>query len=167
VREVMRLTTLQSGTKVFLDSNIFTYHLSGHSVFGEPCREFLKNIERGVYEGYVNDVVLSEVILNYIKSELFRQRGIKPRKVVQEIKRKPSLIGLVNFDFVTNLLEHLRVETLSISCNGNELVEIIREYLLLPHDALHVVTMHRYGIANIATNDPDFERVAGLTVWKP
>lgn len=73
VRAAMRFMTLQSGTKVFLDSNIFTYHLSGHSVFGEPCRELVKNIERGVYEGYVNDVVLSEVILNYIKSELFRQ----------------------------------------------------------------------------------------------
>ncbi|MGC9444786.1 MAG: type II toxin-antitoxin system VapC family toxin [Candidatus Methanospirareceae archaeon] len=167
LREATRLTTLQSGSKVFLDSNIFTYHLSGHSVFGEPCREFLKNIERGIYEGYVNDVVFSEVLLNYIKSELFRQRGIKPHKVVQEIKRDPSQLDLVNFDVVTNLLEHLGVETLPISCDCNELVKIIQEHLLLPHDALHVVTMHRYGIPHIATNDPDFERVDWLTVWKP
>jgi predicted nucleic acid-binding protein len=87
--------------------------------------------------------------------------------VVQEIKRDPSLIGLVDFDVVTNLLEHLRVETLPISCDCNELVKIIREHLLLPHDALHVVTMHRYGIANIATNDPDFERVEWVQIWKP
>jgi predicted DNA-binding antitoxin AbrB/MazE fold protein len=50
MREAMRLTTIQSGSKVFIDSNIFTYHFSGHSVFGETCREFLKTVGRGEYE---------------------------------------------------------------------------------------------------------------------
>jgi predicted nucleic acid-binding protein len=166
-REAMRLTTIQSGSKVFIDSNIFTYHLSGHSVFGEICREFLKNVERGDYECYVNDVVLSEVLLNFIKSELFRRRGIKPQRAVQEIKRDPSLIALVNFDVVTKLFDNLRVKTHPLSCECTELVKIIREHELLPHDALHIVTMQRYEIKNIATNDPDFERVDWLTVWKP
>ena len=31
----------------------------------------------------------------------------------------------------------------------------------------HVATMKRQGITNIATNDPDFERVEWLKVWKP
>jgi len=116
VRE-MKLKDIQRGSKVFVDSNIITYHLSGHSIFGGACRNFLKGVERGEYESYVNDVVLSEVLLNFIKSELFRLRGIKPRRVVREIKREPSLIGLVNFD--------------------------------------------------VATNDPDFERVKWIKVWKP
>jgi len=163
----MRLTTIQSGSKVFIDSNIFTYHLSGHSVFGETCREFFKNVERGDYESYVNDVVLSEVLLNFIKSELFRRRGIKPQMVVQGIKRDPSLLDLVNFDVVTKLFENLRVNMLPLFCECTELVKVIREHRLLPHDALHVVTMQRNEITNIATNDPDFERVAWLTVWKP
>ena len=104
MREEMRLTTIQSGSKVFIDSNIFTYHLSGHSVFGETCREILKNVERGEYESYVNDVVLSEVLLNFIKSELFRLKGIKPHRVVREIKRDSSLIAPVNFDVVTGTI---------------------------------------------------------------
>jgi len=33
--------------------------------------------------------------------------------------------------------------------------------------SLHVVTLHRYGITNIATNDPDFERVEWVRIWKP
>ena len=151
MREEMRLTTIQSGSKVFIDSNIFTYHLSGHSVFGETCREILKNVERGEYESYVNDVVLSEVLLNFIKSELFRLKGMKPQRVVREIKRDPSLIAPVNFDVVTKLFENLRVETLPVSCEFNELVRIIGVHSLLPNDALHVVTMQRYGITDIAT----------------
>lgn len=67
----MRLTNMQRGSKVFIDSNIFIYYFSGHSMFGETCHEFLKNVERGYYESYVNDVVLSEVLLNFKKSEKF------------------------------------------------------------------------------------------------
>ena len=37
----------------------------------------------------------------------------------------------------------------------------------MSNDAIHVATMKRYGITNIATNDPDFERVGGIKVWKP
>ena len=108
-----------------------------------------------------------EDILNYVKSELFRLRGIKPHRVVQEIKREPSLIRLVNFDAVTKLFGNLRVEVLPVEYKCKELVEVISGYFLLPNDAIHVATMKRYGITNIATNDPDFERVGWLKVWKP
>lgn len=163
----MKLKGIQRSSKVFIDSNIITYHLSGHSIFGGASRNFLKDVERGEYESYVNDVVLSEVLLNFIKSELFRLRGIKPHRVVREIKRDPSLIGLVNFDAVTKLFENLRVEILPVEYKCKELVEFISGYFLLPNDALHVATMKRYGITNIATNDPDFERVGWIKVWKP
>ena len=163
----MKLKGMQRSSKVFIDSNIITYHLSGHNIFGGASRNFLKDVERGEYESYVNDVVLSEVLLNFIKSELFRLRGIKPHRAVREIKRDPSLIGLVNFDAVTKLFENLRVEILPVEYKCKELVEFISGYFLLPNDALHVATMKRYGITNIATNDPDFERVGWIKVWKP
>jgi len=37
----------------------------------------------------------------------------------------------------------------------------------LTNDAFHVATMKQRELKHIATNDPDFERVAWLTVWKP
>jgi predicted nucleic acid-binding protein len=42
----------------------------------------------------------------------------------------------------------------------------LKDYALLTNDAFSVVTMKRYGIINIATNDPDFERVKWIKVWK-
>jgi predicted nucleic acid-binding protein len=143
----LKLEDMQRGSMVFIDTNIITYHLSGHNIFGGTSRNFLKGVESAEYESYINDVVLSEVLLNYVKSELFRRRGIKPHRVVREIKREPSLLGL------------------EYKCK--ELVEVISGYFLLPNDAIHVATMKRYGITNIATNDPDFERVEWLKVWKP
>jgi predicted nucleic acid-binding protein len=38
---------------------------------------------------------------------------------------------------------------------------------LLTNDAIIVALMQRHGIAHIATNDDDFDRVPGITVWKP
>ena len=43
----------------------------------------------------------------------------------------------------------------------------IKDYALLTNDAFHVATMKGHGITNIATTDPDFERVNGTKVWKP
>ncbi|MCK4736385.1 MAG: PIN domain-containing protein [Methanophagales archaeon] len=40
-------------------------------------------------------------------------------------------------------------------------------YRLMSNDAIHVATMKQHGITNIATNDPDFERVEWIKVWKP
>lgn len=163
----MKLKDIHSGSKIFIDSNIITYHLSGHSVFGEACRDFLKKVEIRKYECYVNDVVFSEVLLNFMKSELFRLRGIKPQRMVGEIKREPSLIELVNFNAVIKLFENLRVEILPVEYKCKKIVEFISRYSLLPNDAIHVATMKRHGIENIATNDKDFERVEWVNVWKP
>ena len=38
-------------------------------------------------------------------------------------------------------------------------LESMKRYRLMSNDAIHVATMKGHGITNIATNDPDFERV--------
>lgn len=158
---------LSRGLEVFIDSNIFTYHLSGHKIFGEPCRDFLRRVERKEYEGYVNNIVISEVLMNFLKSELLISKGIAPHKVAREIKRDPSLIELVDFDVVTMLFDGLDLNISFIGFGCVEVTILIEKYNLLPNDALHLATMKRYGITNIATNDGDFKRVRGLKVWKP
>jgi predicted nucleic acid-binding protein len=44
---------------------------------------------------------------------------------------------------------------------------LIPKYQLLSSDAVHVATCQAYAIKNIATNDRDFARVKGITVWMP
>ena len=48
-----------------------------------------------------------------------------------------------------------------------DFTEISKKYWLMATDAFHVATMKGHGITNIATNDPDFERVGWTKVWKP
>jgi predicted nucleic acid-binding protein len=49
----------------------------------------------------------------------------------------------------------------------NEAATISLQHGLLTNDAIIVASMQRHGLTNLATNDDDFDRVPGLTVWKP
>lgn len=74
---------------------------------------------------------------------------------------------LVDFDAVTMLFDGLDLNTSFVGFGCVEVTMLMEKYNLLPNDALHLATMKRYGITNIATNDGDFERVPWLNVWKP
>lgn len=163
----MKLKDLPKGSKVFIDSNIFTYHLSGHGVFGVACRDFLKLVEKGEYKGYINDVVISEVLLNFLKSELLRLKKIEPYMAVKEIKKDEKLLKIVDFSVIEFLFERLRFEVAPSEFGWKTILRIVGNYALLPNDSIHLATIEKCGIENIATNDRDFERVEWLKVWKP
>ena len=42
-----------------------------------------------------------------------------------------------------------------------------KKHCLLSNDAIHVATMKKYEVTNIATNDGDFERVGWIKGWNP
>lgn len=158
---------LPRGTAVFIDSNIFTYHLSGHSKFGRPCKEFLEAVEDGVYRGYIDDIVISEVLLNFIKSELYRTKKIEPERVVKEIKGNNKLVDGIDLDDPLSLIENLKLEVIQLDFRISEIASVMKEHKLLPNDSIHLLAMKKGRIENIATNDRDFERIKGIKVWKP
>ena len=45
--------------------------------------------------------------------------------------------------------------------------EIKKEFGLLTNDAITLAVMRRHRLSKIATNDPDFDRITDLSVWKP
>jgi len=45
--------------------------------------------------------------------------------------------------------------------------EVKRRYGLLTNDALLVATMQHAGVTALASNDPDFGRVEGITLYRP
>ena len=46
-------------------------------------------------------------------------------------------------------------------------IDFSGKYGVLATDAIHLATMHEYGIRTIATNDRDFERIEWLNIRKP
>ncbi len=138
---------------VFIDSNVILLHFAGN----EKAKEILKMCERKEIEGYVNSIVFSEVLYNFIKIVTH----LKPF----QLKRAKKIVASVQFSDIRDIFDLFHIleinkEILEIS------LEIINTYGLLPNDALIAATCRYYGIGKIATFDEDFEKVDFLEVVK-
>jgi predicted nucleic acid-binding protein len=117
---------------------------------------------------------LPEGTLIYVDSklsviELSTKLKKKPALIIPLVKKDPSLLD----DLVTPFLAAENIMNMNLEI-VNLLVPIfvvalesMKRYRLMSNDAIHVATMKGHGITNIATNDPDFERVEWLKVWTP
>ncbi len=139
---------------VFIDSNIIIFHLAGD----ENVKRIMKLCEEGEISGYINDVVLSEVIYSFLRVKT----GLKASK----IKRNPHILEKIDLSYIRDLFEIFSF--LEINREISTMIfDIIKEYKLLPNDALIAATCKYYGIKKIATFDEDFKRVDFLEVINP
>jgi predicted nucleic acid-binding protein len=85
------------------------------------------------------------------------------------LKQHPeALADLPKTVEVCHRLEQLRLTVLpNEAAMVRDAVVISQAHHLLSGDASIVVQMQRHGITHLATNDDDFDRVPGITVWKP
>jgi len=135
--------------EVFFDSNVFLHHLANTR---EVASKLLEDVENGKITGFINDVVVSEVIYGYLRA----LTNLKPHQLQSKLPK-------IDFDLspIKDLLSLFRV----LSCSfGAEVAEIVEKYKLLPNDALIAATCKHYGIKKIATFDEDFKRVDFLEV---
>ena len=89
--------------------------------------------------------------MNYLK---------KNWEVVRELNK--AYDAMLNIDAIENLeIVEIDREVYDIA------LEYSKKYGLLSNDAVHLATIKKHGITNIATNDGDFERVKWLNIWKP
>jgi predicted nucleic acid-binding protein len=103
-------------------------------------------------------------------AEVVERYEIEPKRVVRYLKEHVKLITDLSKTWeVMNKLRGLaHLEILEVPEGDLEVaLRISRDYGLLSSDAFHAAAMKRSGLTNIATNDPDFERVDWLTIWKP
>jgi predicted nucleic acid-binding protein len=101
-----------------------------------------------------------------MKANIVKDYGKKPKEVVSFLKTNPKVISKIDIGKASDLFKIFCILPIS-ELEVGECYKAIKDYALLTNDAFHVATMKRYGITNIATNDPDFERVGWLKVWKP
>ena len=168
----LRLRYLADGEAVYIDANIFNYVLSDHRTYGEVCYLFLEGVMTGKYSAYTSILSLDEVSYVVLKGKVAEELGIDFRAVTPKlIKKNISVVKKIMPFVIETVSAILSIENLTL-LPANVLLKVITldfmsRYYLLPRDAIHVATMHEFGITNIATNDPDFERVEWLKVWKP
>jgi uncharacterized protein len=161
------LSQLQSGERVFIDTNIFLYAVFEHSAYGKSCRDFLKRVEKEELLGFASDLVLNEVFHKLMISEIAETEGVEANSAAKLIKRDPEIIGdLRRIWEEMELLSGFGV-TLLNTTTYPEFVRLSREYLLSAADAAHLAAMQSNGIMSMASNDRDFKRVPWLKQWLP
>jgi len=126
--------------KVFFDTN-FLVSLIVETEFSERARKVLESYIDSDFVTSIN--VLEEV--SFILRKLMKMRN---EDMVEKLRK--LLEGLE-----IEVIEHLPLE---------EFFEVLREYPLLPNDALIAATCRYYGIRRIATFDEDFKRVDFLEI---
>jgi predicted nucleic acid-binding protein len=89
--------------------------------------------------------------------------------IVKHLKEHPDVVmGLDKYSIAPEKIRQMNVITLVITLEDVLDSKRTREsYGLLTNDSMSISVMKRFGISNIATNDSDFERIAGIEVWKP
>ncbi|CAG0960978.1 MAG: PIN domain protein [Candidatus Methanoperedens nitroreducens] len=151
---------------VFIDSNIFTYHLLGHKRYRDSVKDFLIKIESGIYTGYINEVVVSEVYHNFIRVIICDKFNIQPVDFIRFIKPNPEAIAEVDLSKVTAILSMKNLQLIH-GIKIDMVEENMKMYNLLSSDAIHLSSCKLQNIEYMATNDSDFERVDFLNLWMP
>ncbi len=156
----MLLKDIESNSTIFIDTNIFLYDISSHSVYGEPCKEFLKRVERNEVEGKTSVVVLNELLHKLILGEVSKKRSITLSQTFDYIKKNPDVLSSLEAYDIIEKIE--KMQNLTILEVAPAIFASAREYMkkfkLMSNDALNAATCKVYGITNIATSDADFER---------
>lgn len=162
----MRLDRIDSGSRVFIDTNIFIYHFTGVSA---ESSNFLNRCEQNDLEGITSLNVLLEVLHRLMMVEAVRRSLIKPPNIIKKLKKSPEKVKQLNEYF----LNTLRIPEMGILIKPVSYDSILRSqairaaYGLMVNDSLIMASMQEEGISLLATNDDAFKRIKSHHVHKP
>jgi predicted nucleic acid-binding protein len=129
---------------VLVDSSILAYALGGPDPRREPCRRLMQELAAGGGRAYASTEMFQELIYHRMR------RGTREAAVAAVRKAQPHFITL-NFDH----------EVLELA------LELIERTDIRGRDAVHAATALAYGIEKIASSDPAFDDIPGLTRIDP
>jgi predicted nucleic acid-binding protein len=163
------LKDIPAGAVCFLDATIFYYHLVNTSPLSDDCSDLLARIGAGAIKGVTSTVALAEATHKVMLAEIVRRHGVTPQGLITRIKKHPELLDhLTEHQQVAALAQVLQITiepiTIDLLKRGANLSPQQR---LLTNDALTVAVLEKLGVSYLATNDNDFDSIAGLIVCKP
>jgi predicted nucleic acid-binding protein len=160
---------IPNGERLFVDSNILYYCFVDTSPHSEMCRELLSRVQTGNLIAYTNIRSLQDCIHKTMLAEVSSRSGHSRAGIIGWLKQHPeTLADLPRTVEVRGRLMQLALNLISaeIADLANTIV-VAQAHQLLLGDATIVVEMQKHRLVHLATNDNDFDRVPGITVWKP
>jgi predicted nucleic acid-binding protein len=162
----MALTEIQSGSVVFVDANIFIYHLTGRS---DDCSAFLMRIESGDVRGFTGQVGVLEVAHRLMMLEAAERGSPVTRNPAARLAKQPKFVqGLSKYYFAVLTIPRLGVEVLPLPRDFLTASQEFRQgYGLLVNDSLVPMHMRQAGLSILASADAAFDRIPEITRFTP
>ena len=162
------LPRIPTASDVFVDSNILVYAIEGRS---PQCLSLLERCLREKVTGICSYSVVIEATHQFMISDA-RKNGLLPapgRSPAKYLKEHPQIVRSLRAYWA----DAQRIFSLNLLfLEADEAIlkqaQLEREDTgLRTMDSVIVSHMREYGIGMLATNDADFERVAGIHVFQP
>jgi len=165
----MTFAAIQAGLSFFMDANPLLYYFTAHPRFGTASQSLLDRIERQDVTGFTSAHILNEVVHRLMTIEACQRFGWPIRGIARRLRHHPAEVKQLDqarqaMDEITLIgLQVLAVEKSHVS----RACDISRQTGLLSSDAVLVAVMQANGLTHLASADPDFDRVPGITRYSP
>ena len=156
---------IPSGVNVLLDSNVLVYALSASST---QCVELLRRCDTEELSGFTTVEVINEVCHRMMVAEAFG-KGLVTKPSVSAVRGKKEIIRALR-EYWTQTARLLDSNLLILELNERRIrrAQQVRELNgLLSTDATIVAGALELGIDHLASNDADFDGIAGIAVFEP
>lgn len=165
----MRLSDLPTENQVFVDANIMVYFFLQVEPFAEICKNFFQRAAHRKIEAFTGADVAGTVIHRVMIAEAITEFGLQSGETVGYLKAHPDAVKkLQRYKTIPSEIAQARVHILDVTYRELHASKKYRaDYGLLTADSMILAVMERNKLIHLATNDLDFERVAGIKVWMP
>ena len=165
----MIYSDLPAGATVFVDSSVFIHHFEPNVLYGPAATVFLERIENQEITGMTTTHVVSEVAHRLMTIEAMRMQGWTSAGIALRLRNHPAVVqSLKRFRLAIQEIPLFNVRVLLIEAAWPDAAAAISQQTgLLHNDALILTAVHAHGLTNLASADPDFDRVPGITRYAP
>lgn len=138
----MGLLAALEGRHIYLDTNVFIYHIEGHNPYQGELRQLFEAIRSGVLTAVTSRLTLAEVLVDPIQTgDIVRQAA---------------------FELAVRNQPHLQVAPVNPILREAAYVRSRIASIKLP-DAIHVATAQHARCTSFVTNDKRLRRIGGPT----
>lgn len=165
----MTFANIPQGSRIFLDANTLIYHASADPTYGAACKQLIGRVARGEVEGFTSAHVLGDVAHRLMTLEAIANLGWAAKAIAVQLRHNPAEVQkLTRFrqaiDDIAQTGLHVLPLDFGLIAAGAALSQ---QYGLLTGDALVVATMQQQQLMDLASLDPDFDRVPRITRYSP
>lgn len=160
---------LPVGATVFVDASPFIHHFEPNALFGPASTDFLERIENQEINGITTTHIISEAAHRLMTIEAMQAFGWKSAGIALRLRNHPAEVQtLKRFRQAIQEIPLFNVPILSIEPAWLDSAAAVSQQTgLLHNDALIIAAMQVQGLTNLASADPDFDRVPGITRYAP